>query len=51
MEDDLQNAQAFQSMYEDKLIRVRETLMRKQYQRPDIVYMTDADDDPEYYLP
>lgn len=51
MEDDLQNAAAFQSMYEDKIARMREDLLRKQYQRPDIVFMTDADDDPEYYLP
>lgn len=45
MEDDLQNAQAFQSMYEDKLTRVREDLIRKQFQRPDVVFMTDADED------
>lgn len=51
MEDDLQNAAAFQSMYEDKISRMREDLLRKQFQRPDIVFMTDADDDPEYYLP
>ena len=51
LEDDLQNAQAFQSMFNDKMQLMREDLMRKQYQRPDIVFMTDADDDPEYYLP
>lgn len=51
LEDDLQNAQAFQSMYNDRVQLMREDLMRKQFQRPDIVFMTDADDDPEYYLP
>lgn len=51
LEDDLQNAQAFQSMYNDKIQMMREDLLRKQYQRSDIVFMTDADDDPEYYLP
>lgn len=51
LEDDLQNAQAFQSMYNDRIQLMREDLLRKQYQRPDVVFMTDADDDPEYYLP
>lgn len=45
MEDDLQNAQAFQSMYEDKIQRMRDDLLRKQFQRPDVVFMTDADED------
>lgn len=44
LEDDIQNAEAFQSMYEDKIARMREDLMRKQYQRADQVFLTDMDD-------
>jgi hypothetical protein len=50
LEDDLQNASAFQSMYNDKIQLMREDLLRKQYQRPDVVFMTDTDDDPDYLI-
>lgn len=50
MDDDLENASAWQSMYNDKIGAMREDLFRKQYQRPDQIFMVDADDDPGYYL-
>lgn len=49
MDDDLENASAWQSMYNDKLTAMHEDLFRKQYQRPDQIFMVDADDDPGYY--
>lgn len=43
--DDTDIAPMFQAEYENKLMQMREELLRRQYQRPDQIYVTDEYDE------
>lgn len=43
--DDVDIAPIYQAEYENKLVQMREELLRRQYQRPDQIYVTDESDE------
>lgn len=43
--DDVDIAPMYQAEYENKLMQMREELLRRQYQRPDQIYVTDESDE------
>lgn len=43
--DDTDIAPMYQAEYENKLMQMREELLRRQYQRPDQIYVTDESDE------
>jgi len=51
MEDDPELAQVFSQEYESRIEKMREDLMRQQYDRPDAIFVNDEDyfDDLYYY--
>lgn len=44
MEDDPENSSLFKAEYEDRIQKMREDLSHLQYDRPDRIWVTDADD-------
>lgn len=47
--DDVDVAPMFQAEYENKLLQMREELLRKQYQRPDQIFVVDESDEWDNY--
>lgn len=44
LEDDPENSQLFKSEFEDRILKMREDLVRTQYDRPDRIWVVDEDD-------
>lgn len=47
--DDTDIAPMYQSEFENKMMQMREELLRRQYQRPDQIYVVDEYDEHSYY--